>query len=101
MKTRSFTELLLFCLFLFPLSVCGQVISNIRLESSHDKVWVLYDLESNVPQDISIVFVSDVKGKINPVRVSGAVGRVSAGLNHRIEWEALAEVGEYRDWETS
>jgi len=87
--------LLLIFLLLLPASLIGQSISNIRLESSHDKVWVLYDLQCSTPQDISIVFVSDVKGKITPVRVSGAVGRVAAGSNHRIDWDALAEVGEF------
>jgi len=80
---------------LLPLSAVSQTITNIRLESSHDKVWVLYDLQATAPQDISIVFVSDTKGKIMPKLISGALMRVPAGVNHRIDWEALKDVGAF------
>jgi len=82
-------------MMLLPLSAFSQTITNIRLESSHDKVWVLYDLQATAPQDISIVFVSDTKGKIMPKLVSGALMRVPAGVNHRIDWEALKDVGAF------
>jgi len=86
---------LILCMMLLPLSAFSQTITNIRLESSHDKVWVLYDLQATAPQDISIVFVSDIKGTIVPKLVSGALTRVPAGLNHRIDWEALKDVGAF------
>jgi len=86
---------IIFLLLMLPSALFGQSISNIRLESSHDKVWVLYDLQATAPQDISIVFVSDTKGKIMPKLISGALMRVPAGLNHRIDWEALKEVGAF------
>ena len=86
---------LILCLMLLPLSAFGQSISNIRLESSHDKVWVLYDLQATAPQDVSIVFVSDTKGKVVPKLISGALIRVPAGVNHRIDWEALKDVGAF------
>jgi len=82
-------------LMLLPLSTFSQTITNIRLESSHDKAWVLYDLQATAPQDISIVFVSDTKGTIVPKLISGALTRVPAGVNHRIDWEALKEVGAF------
>jgi hypothetical protein len=82
-------------MMLLPLSAFSQTITNIRLESSHDKVWVLYDLQATAPQDISIVFVSDTKGKIMPKLISGALTRVPAGVNHRIDWEALKDVGAF------
>jgi len=80
---------------LLPLSAFSQTITNIRLESSHDKVWVLYDLQATAPQDVSIVFVSDTKGKMVPKLISGALMRVPAGVNHRIDWEALKDVGAF------
>ena len=86
---------LILCLMLLPLSAFSQTISNIRLESSHDKVWVLYDLQATAPQDVSIVFVSDTKGTIVPNLISGALSRVAAGVNHRIDWEALKDVGAF------
>jgi len=86
---------LILCLMLLPLSTFSQTITNIRLESSHDKAWVLYDLQATAPQDISIVFVSDTKGTIVPKLISGALTRVPAGVNHRIDWEALKEVGAF------
>jgi hypothetical protein len=86
---------IVFLLLMLPSALFGQSISNIRLESSHDKVWVLYDLQATAPQDVSIVFVSDTKGKIMPKLVSGALMRVPAGRNHRIDWEALKDVGAF------
>ena len=86
---------LILCLMLLPLSAFSQTITNIRLESSHDKVWVLYDLQATAPQDISIVFVSNTKGTIVPKLISGALSRVAAGVNHRIDWEALKDVGAF------
>jgi hypothetical protein len=80
---------------LLPISAFSQTITNIRLESSHDKVWVLYDLQATAPQDVSIVFVSDTKGTIVPKLISGALMRVPAGVNHRIDWEALKDVGAF------
>ncbi|MFM8317668.1 MAG: hypothetical protein ACKOAV_04755 [Bacteroidota bacterium] len=47
------------CLMLLPLSAFSQTITNIRLESSHDKAWVLFDLQAKAPQDIRVWFVSD------------------------------------------
>ena len=47
------------------------------------------------PQDISIVFVCDTKGTIVPKLISGALMRVPAGVNHRIDWETLKDVGEF------
>jgi len=86
---------LILCLMLLPLSAFSQTITNIRLESSHDKAWVLFDLQATGPQDISIVFVSNTKGTIVPKLISGALTRVPAGVNHRIDWEALKEVGAF------
>ncbi|MFM7587256.1 MAG: hypothetical protein ACKO6M_09585, partial [Bacteroidota bacterium] len=86
---------IIFLLLMLPSALFGQSISNIRLESSHDKVWVLYDLQATTPQDISIVFVSDTKGTIVPKLISGALTRVPAGVNHRIDWEALKDVGAF------
>ncbi|MFM7699355.1 MAG: hypothetical protein ACKO7V_01025, partial [Bacteroidota bacterium] len=65
------------------------------MENSHDKAWVLFDLQATAPQDISIVFVSDTKGTIVPKLISGALTRVPAGVNHRIDWEALKDVGAF------
>ena len=56
---------------------------------------MLFDLQATVPQDISIVFVSDTKGTIVPKLISGALTRVPAGVNHRIDWEVLKEVGAF------
>ncbi len=86
---------IIFLLLMLPSALFGQSISNIRLESSHDKVWVLYDLQATAPQDVSIVFVSDTKGKVVPKLISGALIRVPAGVNHRIDWEALKDVGAF------
>ncbi|MBU6331267.1 MAG: hypothetical protein KGQ80_02480, partial [Bacteroidetes bacterium] len=86
---------IIFLLLMLPSALFSQSISNIRLESSHDKVWVLYDLQATAPQDVSIVFVSDTKGKVVPKLISGALIRVPAGVNHRIEWEALKEAGAF------
>jgi hypothetical protein len=86
---------IIFLLWMLPSALFGQSITNIRLESSHDKVWVLYDLQATALQDVSVVFVSDTKGKIMPKLISGALMRVPAGVNHRIEWEALKEVGAF------
>jgi len=86
---------LILCLMLLPLSAFSQTITNIRLESSHDKAWVLFDLQATAPQDISIVFVSNTKGTIVPKLISGALTRVPAGVNHRIDWEALKDVGAF------
>ena len=41
------------------------------------------------------MFVSDTKGTIVPKLTSGALTRVPAGVNHRIDWEALKEVGAF------
>jgi hypothetical protein len=86
---------IIFLLLMLPSALFGQSISNIRLESSHDKVWLLYDLQATAPQDVSIVFVSDTKGKVVPKLISGALIRVPAGVNHRIDWEALKDVGAF------
>jgi hypothetical protein len=41
------------------------------------------------------VFVSDTKGTIVPKLISGALTRVPAGVNHRIDWEVLKDVGAF------
>jgi len=86
---------LILCLMLLPLSAFSQTITNIRLESSHDKAWVLFDLQATAPQDIRVWFVSDTKGTIVPKLISGALTRVPEGVNHRIDWEALKDVGAF------
>ncbi|MFZ9940231.1 MAG: fibrobacter succinogenes major paralogous domain-containing protein, partial [Bacteroidia bacterium] len=81
---------------LCPLFAFGQTISNIRIESTHDKVFVVYDLQSDKPQDIGVVFELEGKGKVTPKSLSGDVMRVAAGQDRRIEWEVFKDIGSYQ-----
>ena len=94
-KMRHGNSLVLWVL-LCPLFAFGQTISNIRIESTHDKVFVVYDLQSDKPQDIGVVFELEGKGKVTPKSLSGAVMRVAAGQDRRIEWEVFKDIGSYQ-----
>jgi uncharacterized protein (TIGR02145 family) len=94
-KMRPGNSLVL-CVLLCPLFAFGQTISNIRIESTHDKVFVVYDLQSDKPQDIGVVFELEGKGKVTPKSLSGAVMRVAAGQDRRIEWEIFKDIGAYQ-----
>jgi hypothetical protein len=59
-------------------------------------VFVVYDLQSDKPQDIGVVFELEGKGKVTPKSLSGAVMRVAAGQNRRIEWEVFKDIGSYQ-----
>jgi len=74
----------------------AQVVTNIRLEHSHDKVWVWYDLESLTPQNISAVFIRDEQSRILPKAIKGDLDDVAAGTDKRIEWDALKDVGPFQ-----
>lgn len=95
-KMRPGNSLILWVL-LCPLFAFGQTISNIRIESTHDKVFVVYDLESYVPQSVDVVFFGSSLGRINPDSLSGDLHQVTAGTNRRIEWEALKYMGSFSD----
>ncbi len=94
-KMRPGNSLVLWVL-LCPLFAFGQTISNIRIESTHDKVFVVYDLQSDKPQDIGVVFELEGKGKVTPKSLTGAVMRVAAGQDRRIEWEIFKDIGAYQ-----